>query len=377
MGNSTNLFNDINTAKGSVVAASNAILTNTAHLSTAAKDFVTIVEKMEQRAKELDEKEVQIKKKEEEVAKKHKELDEKKVKLDERDYGLNLREQKVAEQEKLWGELKKMMEPAGSQESTTIITTTTAANSRSPRDRRSMSVSSDLPALFKRSEVVSSPEPPVLFKRSEVIEPPHPQHVKREVAPEPPHVYHHPHPNLKRESPTPEAVTIPNSLLTAASESFLTWLPVRTFSLVYKATRDGFSKVDFHRICDNKGPTVTLILTDKGHLFGGYAPISWGRTFEGYDTHPECFLFTLSNPHNIPPTQYKLRQGNAYGLRNGQHVSFGWCGDIRIADENAHLTTDSCSNFARSFIDTTGKGNATFTGEHKFKVLEIEVYLVM
>ncbi|TNV82206.1 hypothetical protein FGO68_gene3712 [Halteria grandinella] len=39
-----------------------------------------------------------------------------------------------------------------------------------------------------------------------------------------------------------------------------------TVSLLYRATRDGFVGIDFHRTCDNKGPTITIIHTTTDHV---------------------------------------------------------------------------------------------------------------
>jgi hypothetical protein len=38
--------------------------------------------------------------------------------------------------------------------------------------------------------------------------------------------------------------------------------------LLYKGSRDGFNAKDFHRLCDNKGPTITVIRTRQGRIFG-------------------------------------------------------------------------------------------------------------
>ena len=46
--------------------------------------------------------------------------------------------------------------------------------------------------------------------------------------------------------------------------------------MIYKATVDGFKGSDFHRKCDNKGKTLTLIKTTKGYIFGGFTSESWG-----------------------------------------------------------------------------------------------------
>src|SRR5581483_1119417 len=56
--------------------------------------------------------------------------------------------------------------------------------------------------------------------------------------------------------------------------SFATTKP--EFNLLLRGSRDGFTANDFHRLCDNKGPTVTIIkVKESGKLIGGYSPISW------------------------------------------------------------------------------------------------------
>ncbi|CAF3328937.1 unnamed protein product [Rotaria socialis] len=80
------------------------------------------------------------------------------------------------------------------------------------------------------------------------------------------------------------------------------------WSLIYKASRDGFSASDFHHYCDDQGPTLTVIQSrDGGHLFGGYTSASWSPTGKYIHDSNNPFLFTLTNPHGIPPTKYSVR----------------------------------------------------------------------
>ena len=46
------------------------------------------------------------------------------------------------------------------------------------------------------------------------------------------------------------------------------------WNLCYRASKDGWRTQDFHRNCDNKGPTVVLV---KGSdcIFGGYTDQNW------------------------------------------------------------------------------------------------------
>ena len=46
------------------------------------------------------------------------------------------------------------------------------------------------------------------------------------------------------------------------------------WNLCYRASRDGWSAKDFHKHCDNKGPTVILVKANDC-IFGGYTDQHW------------------------------------------------------------------------------------------------------
>ena len=46
------------------------------------------------------------------------------------------------------------------------------------------------------------------------------------------------------------------------------------WNLCYRASRDGWSAQDFHKHCDNKGPTVVLVKANNC-IFGGYTDQNW------------------------------------------------------------------------------------------------------
>ena len=57
--------------------------------------------------------------------------------------------------------------------------------------------------------------------------------------------------------------------------ALISWLPPdSTCTLLYRASTDGHTPDDFHRCCDNKGPTLVLIKS-REYIFGGYTSQSW------------------------------------------------------------------------------------------------------
>ena len=78
------------------------------------------------------------------------------------------------------------------------------------------------------------------------------------------------------------------------------------FELLFRKSRDGSICSDFHRCCDNKGPTLTLIKTSKNYIFGGYTPFSW-KSQEGYSPvqDKDTFIFSL----NLMKKFNKIKEG--------------------------------------------------------------------
>jgi hypothetical protein len=48
------------------------------------------------------------------------------------------------------------------------------------------------------------------------------------------------------------------------------------FKLIFRGSRDGFTAKKFHKICNNKSHTVTIIkVKNSDEILGGYNPIKW------------------------------------------------------------------------------------------------------
>ncbi|CAF3618799.1 unnamed protein product [Rotaria sp. Silwood1] len=147
------------------------------------------------------------------------------------------------------------------------------------------------------------------------------------------------------------------------------------WELIYKASRDGFDANAFHSRCNNKGPTMTIIQSNNNYLFGGYTAIPWTSNVT-YVNDTTAFLFTLTNPHDISPTKYLINPGNigsAVYHHSAYGPTFGSGHDIYLANVS-NSNNSSYIGFPSGYVDTTGKGNNTFTGARNFTTSDIEVY---
>ena len=68
-------------------------------------------------------------------------------------------------------------------------------------------------------------------------------------------------------------------------------------NLIYRGGRDGWSAFnDFHRLCDGKGPTLTLIQVENGRICGGYTSVSWSSPINAGSKHDnDAYLFSVDS----------------------------------------------------------------------------------
>jgi hypothetical protein len=63
-------------------------------------------------------------------------------------------------------------------------------------------------------------------------------------------------------------------------------------TLLYRASRDGFTANAFHTKCDRKAKTITIIKTNGNYIFGGYASAAWNSAGT-YIADKNAFIFSL------------------------------------------------------------------------------------
>ncbi len=149
-------------------------------------------------------------------------------------------------------------------------------------------------------------------------------------------------------------------------------------TLLYRATRDGFSAQAFHSKCDDKVNTITIIKNNLNYVFGGYASSAWkssrGSTFVSDNN---AFVFSLrrngeskNEKFMINNSTYALQMNTSYG------PIFGCC-DI-IVENNSNVVADSQSNFGYSYKKPDGSEitNCYLVGHQGYLTVDIEVYQI-
>jgi hypothetical protein len=152
------------------------------------------------------------------------------------------------------------------------------------------------------------------------------------------------------------------------------------WSLLYRASRDGFEPKDFHAKCDGKSPTLTIFKAqESSYIFGGFTTAKWHRLNE-YISDSKAFIFSLTNKDNAPckmnidpnQRQHAIVGGPEYG------PSFGFDCDIYIyknpnTGKGSFSTLGSSYNHSR-YTKGSNEINSFLAGSHEFQLSEIEVY---
>ena len=65
-------------------------------------------------------------------------------------------------------------------------------------------------------------------------------------------------------------------------------------TLLYRKSENDDSYDTFHKLCDNKGATLTLIKANEGFIIGGFTPLNWDNT-SFWKKDDDTFVFSLSD----------------------------------------------------------------------------------
>ena len=155
--------------------------------------------------------------------------------------------------------------------------------------------------------------------------------------------------------------------------------------LLYRNSRDGSSTDAFHEHCDWQGPTITIIQSTYGHIFGAYTALDL-ESSGGWKDDEAAFLFLLESNfvdgdgQEVKPRIIDLKQNGKYAVCHNALV-YGpmfAIGAIAITDGEAY-------SFINELVVDGIHGNELCGGdywskedgvEHAFQVKEYEVFAV-
>ena len=163
----------------------------------------------------------------------------------------------------------------------------------------------------------------------------------------------------------------------------------RRFKFLFRASDHQYSAQKFHQFCNNKPGTITIIKSNWGNVFGGYASKSWTSENE-WISDQDAFLFLIKSKDELVqkkcPLLLKLKKQDVeYAIRCASSYGpvFGTGFDIRIMDDcNKKLSEASrywdanysCqSSYDTPKVNICG-GNDKDSNGYLFQVIDYEVF---
>ena len=145
------------------------------------------------------------------------------------------------------------------------------------------------------------------------------------------------------------------------------------FELIFKMSENGSDSKNFHKFCDNKGPTLTLISTSEGKKFGGFTPLNW-KNVGGFinDKSMSTFIFSLNlnkkfDIINKENNAIKVDENNGPNFGNGDIIVYQ---DMKEGKTYANEKTTFLRDNNLALIEKEGE-------QGTFNIDEIEVYKVI
>lgn len=143
------------------------------------------------------------------------------------------------------------------------------------------------------------------------------------------------------------------------------------FKLIYRATRDGADADSYHKMCDGKANTVSIVQTVKGNKFGGYTETQIENGNMGYKD-PKSFIFSLNKQkiyENLNKDGTVIRHYKGYGpYFVGGFITF----DSQFYSNNNNYVYDRASS--SNFFSNNEKEYEINNGEQFYAIRELEVF---
>ena len=147
------------------------------------------------------------------------------------------------------------------------------------------------------------------------------------------------------------------------------WFNTKILSaeLIYDTATDGDSIDDFRKKCYGQFPTMILIRTDMGFMFGGYATTAWKDNGPISDYNSFVFSFNPDKKYKVTMPRFAL-----YGCNSKEKILFQFGSLCFRIEENCTKSGNNVirgSGYEKGLIDL-------IKGDHKFRVSRLEVFKI-
>ena len=138
------------------------------------------------------------------------------------------------------------------------------------------------------------------------------------------------------------------------------------YELLYKATADRDSIDDLIKKCENKGPTILIIKSNKEQIFGGYTEKNWVKNKSIHS--PDSFLFNINIKKKFINKDGYIHILSEFGYGSNHFYELQLYNNFLSNINYCRQLTDYKNSYSKQYELTNG--------DNKFNIQEIEVFKV-
>lgn len=138
------------------------------------------------------------------------------------------------------------------------------------------------------------------------------------------------------------------------------------YKRIYRASQDGDTISDYHRLCDEKGPILLIAKTKNNYIFGGFTRAKLEKN-KSEIADPHAFVFSLNTKQYFKTKEPKyslhncIYEGPIFGGSNYAFEIFN-----NILTNNNHYSNPN----------NTYGNNMKLVENQRFSISELEVFIV-
>ena len=140
-------------------------------------------------------------------------------------------------------------------------------------------------------------------------------------------------------------------------------MEVLTLTLLFSGTTHEWKRSKFHELCVEKDPTITIMKSKDGRVFGGFAMQSWDSQTK-WKADEKAFIYSIDRQqiYRVIDSQKALYCSSGFG------PSFGWAalglaGDPLNEENGGWCYTNGYEDAPIYGIKSDAQGNHEVTGE--------------
>ena len=149
---------------------------------------------------------------------------------------------------------------------------------------------------------------------------------------------------------------------------------IMDIALLYRASEHEYSASAFHKLCNNKGPTLVIVQNDIDYIFGGFTNCEW-KSDMSKDINKKDFLLSVKPKVKL----YGMNEAKMTSITRtiwrypGWGPLFGDGHDLWIATECNKRKNNGCNT---ATFDIVSKEFCGYGDNHTFLVQDYEVFSI-